>query len=144
MNPRPQVENMGWSLKLTFPASLKWLPHLPSYILLCKMCHHQLCQIPFFSPSHPRPKHLSLTLKQLSFPGWRQNSNLFHLFPWTKETWLCLPPHCSHCTVGGMTCTVLSILLSMKIPQTQGQGQIFKQGAEVQFLAIAHTAYLHL
>lgn len=59
---------MGQTLKLTFlPPSLKQLPHLPSYILVCKPCHQLY---PFHHPTQV------FDPKQLGFPGWRQNSSL--------------------------------------------------------------------
>lgn len=83
--------------------------------------------------------------KQLGFPGWRQNSSWVPSSSVDKGDWLCLYPWSTlHGGRHGMHGSVLSIPLSMRILRSQGQGQIFKQGAEVQFLVTVHTAYLHL
>ena len=58
---------------------------------------------------------------QLGFPAWRQNSRLVPSSSGDKGDWLRLHHPCPPCTVGGVACTVLSLLLSTKIPRTWGK-----------------------
>lgn len=135
-------QNLGHSLKFTFlPVSLKWLPHLPSYILFLQNVPPTLPNIILFT-FPPRSEASVFDPKQLGFPRWRQNPVTF-LLPWTKETCFGLhPPSSRYCGRHGMHSSVC--LPFHENSPGPGQGQIFKQGAEVQFLVTAHTVYLHL
>lgn len=104
-------------------------------------CATNLYQISFFSPSHPSLKHLSLTPNSwASLTGVRiQLRSFFH---GQRRPVLVSVPSSRYCGRHGMHSSVCPPFHENS--PGPGQGQIFKQGAEVQFLVTARTVYLHL
>lgn len=104
------------------------------------------CTISFtvsvFSSSHPRLKQLSLTHTTGVCSGWRQKFSPVPSFSEETGDWLRLSP------VPAAPCEAWHAQFCLSPfhgnAEVSGQGQIFKQGVEVQFLVTAHKVYLHL
>lgn len=124
------------------PAPFKRLPAPPSLYSLMQMCP-QLYQTPLSSASHPSLKHLSLIpTSWASLAGDRILVWLRHLWGTEETGFASIPLPSQHCGRHGMHSSVRSAFHEHSTDA--GQGRIVKQGAEVQFLVTAHTAYLRL
>lgn len=66
-------QNLGQSLKFTLPVSLKWLPHLPSYILFLQNVPPTLPNIILFT-FPPKSEACVFDPRQLGFPHWTEYS----------------------------------------------------------------------
>lgn len=105
------------------------------------MCH-QLYQISTFSLSHPSMKCLFLTPNScISLAGDRIPVQ-FCLLWWTEEMFHLHPLSLLHHQRHGIHSSVCPAFHENSVGSAEGW--IFTQGAEVQFLATAHTVYLHL
>lgn len=100
-------------------------------------------QTPLSSASHPSLKRLSLIpTSWASLAGDRILVWLHHLWGTEETGFVSIPLSSQHCGRHGMHSSVHSAFHENSTDA--GQGRIVKQGAEVQFLVTAHTAYLHL